>query len=177
MKAKPLLTNAFGENRYCGPAAIASVTDLKTQATAKAIREVSGRSFVCGTQHRDMIAALKLLGAPNRELVERNKHGYKKVTLRQTLEDLSRGIYIIASGHHYFTVDKQDNAIFVVDTMNRVPQEWGKHNAKFIRPRSIVTHLIEVFPKTKVYQCYLTKRQEAHNEARRLAYEATLAVA
>src|SRR3954462_5037444 len=73
---------AIGKNRYCGPGALAIVTGVATDETAKAIREVSGKRAVKGCSNSDLVWAGKRLGV---ELVERAN--VKGLRLNQWIAD------------------------------------------------------------------------------------------
>lgn len=52
-----------GRNRFCGPAAIASVLGVSTDHAAGAIRAVGGGKKITGVAWMHLVAALELLGA------------------------------------------------------------------------------------------------------------------
>jgi hypothetical protein len=89
-----------GQNRYCGPAAISIIAGIDTTRTAKLLRQVSGKTMICGVATCHVRSALRRLGYELREVK------FKGKTLAQWLSsDRSQtAMFLVTSGHHYSIV-------------------------------------------------------------------------
>lgn len=104
-----MLHPALGNNRFCGPGAMAALTGMSTDEAAAAIRKTTGKRAVFGVRAEDMLDTFCSLG-----------YTWKRVTtpahrsLEKVAPTLPHGVYLVNVTHHYVAVSVTDETGVVV---------------------------------------------------------------
>lgn len=112
-----MLSVVKGNNRFCGPAAVASLTGLTTDEASRLIRRFSGKSRTMGVRSLHMIQALRSTGIK----VGARRTVFGAPTLKQWTSTIEPGCYLVTVTNHYMVVRVTKTTIQVVDSFNKEP--------------------------------------------------------
>lgn len=123
-----MLHRVVGSNRYCGPGALATLTDRDTGETAKLLREISGKRAIISVTERYFYWALVRLGlAPVPMAVE----AFETRSLERVAAQLPVGRYAVLVTGHYCAVEvHEDGTIDVCDNMTVYPLPMTKYRRR-----------------------------------------------
>lgn len=135
-----------GQNRYCGPAAVSIVAGIDTTRAARLLRQVSGKTMICGISNNQVRNALKLLGY---EMTRIDLYKDTKTLFQWLKSGRSKtDMFLVASGHHYSIV--QGDSYCCCQTMVVVPTSEAAHPRSRMESVFVVTKVAEVDPETVV---------------------------
>lgn len=132
-----ILHPAIGTNRYCGPAALAILTGLDTDACATMLRMVSGKRYIKGIAKRHMLKCLQNLNLSTTNV----SIGFKPhplqtfgLPLNKWIDTVSAATYLVIIANHFVVVDAKfgmvcDNGTVYPLCIDRYRQK-GKHVKK-----------------------------------------------
>ena len=110
-----MLHPAIGSNRFCGPAALASLLGISTDEAAQQLRGVSGKRAIYGVRERYMLLVLDQQGLARPVPLTR------RVRVIDWIEGESDGDYLVVVGNHYLTVAKDVGVCVVCDNTTVYP--------------------------------------------------------
>ena len=137
-----------GDNRYCGPAVIAALTNGNTDFAAAHLSILTGRWNIAGTTLFELDSCLRKVAKLTFELGERyyHRHWFERPTLAQVLRRENRaaeGVYLVDAGKHWSLLHGE--RIFDNSMVRAVPIR----EARTIRKRSRVAAIYRVVHYTE----------------------------